>query len=241
VAIEIQLSEEQLAIAVAEATRRQTMNEKRGLKGRNRAPAKGDAALELHMLGCTGEAAVAAFLGLEHRLFEGDAPVRGDADLPGKVEVKARKKHGYDLLIQLSDVPEKLFVLTTCDRTVDPSRVKLVGWTYGGPVMLKQYIREFVRGRPCYAVPNHLLQPMETLKDELRNPSQPNRALCPDEAWITKNGKDLILNISQNLADELGLEVGMTLDVIPGLDRPIVILVPTDPNDIDRLDLDRDQ
>jgi hypothetical protein len=156
------------------------------------------------MLGCTGEIAVAAFLGLEHLVFEVDVPIPGSADLPGRVEVKARKKHGYDLLIQLDDSPSKLFVLTTCDRTVDPHKVRLVGWTYGGPVMLKQYIREFVRGRPCYAVPGYVLRPMETLKAELGTPSTPERVLGADDAWLSREEGGLFLNLSEGLISELG-------------------------------------
>ena len=212
VSVEITLSAEQLARAIAEATRRQTENEQRRLKGRNRAPAKGRAALELHTLGCTGEVAVAAFLGLEDQLFQEKTAKRGSTDLPGKVEVKTRKKHGYDLLLPLDEDPGKLVVLVTCDREADPRKTRIVGWTYAGPVMLKQYVREFVRGRPCYAVPNHLLYPVETLKDELQEPAGPGRVLGSDDAWLTKEGDDLFLNLSESLLHELGWVPGTALE-----------------------------
>lgn len=204
VSVELTLSPEQLARALAEANRRQEENERKGLQGRGRAPAKGEAALELHRLGCTGEVAVAVHLGLEHRLFESKTARRGSTDLPGNLEIKTRKKHGYDLLLPLDEDPGKLVVLATCDRQVDPHKVKIVGWTYAGPVMLKQYIREFVRGRPCYAVPNYLLKPMSTLDEELGSPAGPERVLGPGDAWLSKEGGELFLNLSEGLITELG-------------------------------------
>lgn len=210
--VEISLSPEQLARAVSEANRRQTENEEKGLRGRNRAPATGRAALELHLLGCTGEVAVAAFLGLEGELFKERAARRGSTDLPGNLEIKTRKKYGYDLLLPLNEDPGKLVVLATCDRTVDPGHVRIVGWTYAGPVMDKKYVREFVRGRPCYAVPARLLQPVETLKSEIKQPAPPGRPLSTDDAWLTREGDNVFLNLSEGLLNELGWGVGTVLD-----------------------------
>lgn len=213
---EITLSSEQYDRAMTEAERRQAVNEEKGLKARNRAPSKGEAALELHRLGCTGELAVAVFLGLEEDVFMEKEARRGSADLPGALEIKSRKKHGYDLLIQLSDSPDKLFVLTTCDRVVDPLRVVLAGWAYGSTVMRKEFIRELVRGRPCYVVPNNLLQPIETLKEELCNPAGPGRILGPEDAWLTQDGEDMLLNLSETLALELGWKPGDMLSWTAG-------------------------
>jgi hypothetical protein len=193
---------------MAEATRRQEDNERRGLRGRNRAPAQGEAALEMHRLGSTGEVAVAAYLGLEEHLFKEQSARRGSADLPGNVEVKTRKKAGHNLLVQLGDNPEKLFVLATCDRAVDPHKVTLVGWAYGSQVMRKELVRELVRGRPCYVVPDRLIQPIETLKQELHSPGGPSRVLEPEDAWLTKEGDDLLLNLSEKVLHELGWEEG---------------------------------
>lgn len=209
--VQLILSEEQLALAMDEAARRQSDNEKRGLRGRNNAPAKGEVALEMHILGCTGEVAVAALLGLEEHLFKERSARRGSADLPGNIEVKTRKKMGQDLLVQLGDNPEKLFVLVTCDRAVDPSKAVIVGWAYGSTVMRKELIRELVRGRPCYVVPGHLLQPIETLQEELRTPEGPGRVLEPEDAWLSKVDGELILNLSDKLLDELHWKVGDVL------------------------------
>ena len=97
--VEITLSPEKLALANAEACRRQQENEAKGLRGRNKAPDRGEKALKLHQLGCIGEVAVAEYLGLQEHLFSAQSAVRGSADLPGNIEVKTRSKHSYDLLV----------------------------------------------------------------------------------------------------------------------------------------------
>ena len=196
---------------MAEATRRQAVNEAKRLRGRNNAPSKGEAALEMHRLGCTGEMAVAIMLGMEQYLLEEQNAKNGSADLPGNIEIKTRSKHGYDLLIQLNDDPSKLFVLVTCNRNLDKYRAVISGWTYGENVMKRELIREFVRGRPCYAVPQSLLNPIETLEKEIRHPSRPYRTLEASEAWITRDNEEILLNLSGTILEELGFKPGDTL------------------------------
>jgi len=208
VSVEILLSDEQLALAMAEAERRQSVNEAKRLRGRNRAPAKGDAALEMHKLGCTGEVAVAVLLGMQEQVFQEQVARIGSVDLPGNIEVKTRSKHGYDLLIQLDDDPNKLFVLVTCNRSTDPHRAIISGWAYGKDVMKRELVREFVRGRPCYAVPQSMLNPIETLEQQ----EAPARVLASDEAWITEEDEEMFLNISDTLADRLDWKPGDTLE-----------------------------
>ena len=210
--VEILLSDEQLALAMVEAERRQTVNEAKRLRGRNRAPARGDAALEMHKLGCTGEFAVAVFLGMQEHVFQEQAARAGSVDLPGNIEVKTRSKHGYDLLIQLDDDPNKLFVLATCNRALDARRVIISGWAYGKDVMKRELVREFVRGRPCYAVPQSILKPIESLEQETSREQPPARVLASDEAWITEEDEEMFLNISDALADQLGWKPGDTLE-----------------------------
>jgi hypothetical protein len=206
--IQIDLSPENLAKAEAEACRRQQHNEAKGLKGRNRAQATGDGALALHRLGCVGEVAVAAFLGLEGSVFSEQEAIRGSCDLPGNIEVKTRPKHGRDLLVQLDDNPDKIFVLVTHDGTT-----QIAGWIRGKDAMLKQYVRELVKGRPCHVVPQKALQPAETLKDAIGSPGDAGRTLGSHEVWTTEldNG-DVILNFSDDLIAQLGWKVGDMLE-----------------------------
>lgn len=156
---EISLTPQQIAVAVEEANRRQSVNEARRLKGRNKAPASGDKALEMHVLGCIGEVAAASFFGLEEHLFKNKSAIKGSSDLPYWIEVKTRKNHSYDLLVQLDDSPLKRFVLVTHDG----SATMIHGWIDGYLAIQRKYIREFVRGRPCYAVPQSDLRPLEDL------------------------------------------------------------------------------
>jgi len=147
-----------MALANAEACRRQQENEAKGLRGRNKAPNRGEKALKLHQLGCIGEVAVAEYLGLQEHLFSAETAIRGSADLPGSIEVKTRSKHNYDLLVQFSDDPSKIFVLATHEGG---DTTQIWGWILGSHAMKKKWVREFVPGRRCYAVPQSALNPIE--------------------------------------------------------------------------------
>lgn len=183
-----------------EAARRQAENEAKKLRGRNRAPASGQKALELHVLGCTGEYAVAKYLDVTKHLFLDKRPVPGSCDLPGGIEVKTRSKHGYDLLIQLDDKPSKLFVLATYEGG---SAVEIVGWTHGFNVMKSALIREFVRGRPCYAVPQKLLKPISELSNAFSSQSSSNLA-GPYEAWVDNSKENPVVIVDRLTGDRLG-------------------------------------
>lgn len=206
--IHIKLTDDDLLRAEAEAKRRQSHNESRRTKGRNNAPARGDAALEMHRIGCIGELAVARYLDMEDHVFTLQSPIPGSADLPFNIEVKTRSKHGYDLLIQLNDDPNKLFVLVTYSRDSGDKTAKIVGWAYGRHVMKKEYIREFVRGRPCYAVPQAQLSDPGSLLAEIGNPVQPREPLSEEDAWMTCHEDEMILNFSPGLLDALGWKPG---------------------------------
>lgn len=219
--IVINLTKEQLQAAEAEAVRRQTENEARGLRGRNRAPAKGLKALEMHRLGCVGELAAATFLGLGDHVFSLKEAIKGSADLPGNIEVKTRPKHGYDLLIQINDDPNKIFVLVTHEI----NSTQVVGWIRGKDAMRKEWIKEYIKGRPCYAVKQSVLNSAETLLDALKQPE--TRILGAHEAWLSDagdNGDDLILHFNFSLMEELGWKVGDTLvwDVDPATQQCVI-------------------
>jgi hypothetical protein len=63
--IDFVFSEEERLQATEEAMRRQSVNEAKGLRGRNRGAFKGNKALEIHILGAAGEMAVASYLGMK--------------------------------------------------------------------------------------------------------------------------------------------------------------------------------
>ena len=150
-----------------EAHRRQSTNEALQLKGRNKCPALGELALKYHELGAGGELAVAAFLDMEDQEFLDQTPQRGSADLPLGIDVKTRARHYYDLLVQLDDDPSKTFVLVT----VENKEVLMHGWISGTFAMRDQFIKEYVKGRPCYAIPKAHLSPMLSLKSKVSDAS----------------------------------------------------------------------
>jgi hypothetical protein len=62
--------------------------------------------------------------------------------------------------VQFSDDPNKIFVLTTHEGG---DTTQIWGWIRGGDAMKKEWVREFVRGRRCYAVPQSALSPVSTI------------------------------------------------------------------------------
>ena len=158
--IEITFTPEQRRKIIAEANRRQSINERDGRRGRNGGAEKGDKALQWHILGCAGEYAVAIALGCVDDLFKDEVPFRGSTDLPGRIDVKTRSKHYYDLLVQKDEDPDKILVLVTC-QPKSPTRIH--GWVRAKTAMKPEYWKEWVPGRGCYSFPQSKLASTETL------------------------------------------------------------------------------
>lgn len=157
--IEFVFSEEERKQAMEEGKRRQSVNEAKGLRGRNKGAWRGDKALEIHLLGAAGEVAVASYLGLKEHLFKETEAKRGSDDLPG-IDVKTRSKHSYDLIVQRNENPEKKFVLVT----IEDKTTLIHGWCYGEQAMQAQYWADPARGRPAFFIPKEKLRPIESLK-----------------------------------------------------------------------------
>jgi hypothetical protein len=158
--IEFVFTPEERRLAMEEGMRRQSVNEAKGLRGRNKGPRFGDKALEVHLLGAAGEMAVASYMGLKEHLYAEREARRGSDDLPGGIDVKTRSKHKYDLLVQRRSDPAKKFVLVT----IENQKTLLHGWCYGSEAMDEKYWADPARGRPAYFVPQSALRPMESLK-----------------------------------------------------------------------------
>ena len=157
------LDEKSTLVATKEAKRRQTVNETCGLKGRNSAPASGNVSLSMHVLGAKGELAVAQYLNMEDKVFTDQIPTRGSVDLPPNIDVKTRSRHWMDLVVQLDDNPQKIFVHATTENDF----VRLHGWTYGHRVMKDCFQQDPAGGRPAYFVRASVLHSMSLLKDFL--------------------------------------------------------------------------
>jgi hypothetical protein len=92
-------------------------------------------------------------------LYQETEAKRGSCDLPGKIDVKTRSKHKYDLIVQKNEDPEKRFILVT----IENKRTLIHGWCYGKDAMEEKYWADPARGRPAYFVPKEILRPLETL------------------------------------------------------------------------------
>jgi hypothetical protein len=156
--IEFVFTEEEREAACKEAFRRQAVNEIRGLKGRNGGAATGAMALTIHLLGAAGEMAVASYLGLKHELYKEVEARRGSCDLPG-IDVKTRSRHGYDLIVQKNESPEKKFVLVT----IENKKTLIHGWIIAKDAMKERFWSDPAGGRPAFFVPKMALQPMSTI------------------------------------------------------------------------------
>lgn len=148
-------TDEEWAIAMEEGMRRQSVNEAKGLYGRNRGPQSGQQALQVHLLGAAGEMAVASYLGLRSCLYQQTEALRGSEDLPG-IDVKTRSRHSYDLIVQKDDNPGKKFVLVT----IEDKTALIHGWCYGKEAMKERYWADPANGRAAYFVPKDDLRPI---------------------------------------------------------------------------------
>jgi hypothetical protein len=160
--IEITLDQRELEVAVQEGNRRQDYNQARNIKGRNNGPQSGKLSYDISIAGCIGEYAAAKYLELVPHLFQEEKPVRGSFDLPPNIDVKTAQKHSHNLIIQLDESPQKIFLHATHESG---SVVYLHGWSYGSRVMKDQFERDPVGNRPAYFVTPAVLHPMQLLKD----------------------------------------------------------------------------
>ena len=149
---------EERQAAMEEGMRRQSVNEARGLRGRNGGASFGSKALEIHLLGAAGEMAVASHLGMKSFLYQATEAERGSCDLPG-IDVKTRSKHQYDLIVQKNEPAEKKYVLVT----IQNKTTLIHGWIHGGEAMQEKFWADPAKGRPAYFVPKEYLHPIDTL------------------------------------------------------------------------------
>jgi hypothetical protein len=159
--IVIVFNQEDKEIILTEAARRQTVNEAKNLQGRNGGVKDGAKALKMHILGATGELAVASYLGLRKFVYLESKPKRGSSDLPPNIDVKTRSKHYYDLICQLDESQFKILVLVT----VENNTALIHGWITSKQAMNKKWIKDPAGGRSAYFIPKSELLCMESLKD----------------------------------------------------------------------------
>ena len=152
------LNDEEKQLALLEAERRQSVNEKNKTSGRNGGIENGQKALALHQIGTLGEMAVASYLELKDFLYLDKIPKKDSYDLPFGIDVKTRAKHYYDLIVQLDEKENKNFWLCT----IQSGEIHIKGWIQGRFCFKPEFIKDPAGGRKAYFVPQSKLWPPET-------------------------------------------------------------------------------
>jgi hypothetical protein len=111
-----------------------------------------DSGWSLHIEGAAGEMAVAKWSG---RYWNGNLGDLG-ADDVGRLQVRTRSRHDYELIIHPSDRDDRAFVLVT---GLAPNFV-LRGWIWGREAKREEWWRDPAGDRPAYFVPQSALRPM---------------------------------------------------------------------------------
>ena len=142
--IEMELTSDELELAAMIACKRQIQNL---FLGRCDAyGAKREGGWSLHIEGAAGEMAVAKW---SRSWWAGNL---GDlcADDVGKVQVRTRSRHDYELPIHPSDPDDRAFILVT---GLAP-RFVLRGWIWGREGKRQEWWRDPAGGRPAFFVPH---------------------------------------------------------------------------------------
>ena len=143
------LNPQQVKRAYREAHRRQTSNEYMVRNGNRKGPTIGEKAIRAHRIGCVGEMAVAAFLGLEEHVFTESDPVPYSCDLPGNIDVKTRSKPWHDLIVPKSDLINKKYVLVIYYS----GNLEIIGWIDRKDAAQRMWLKNIPGRGMQYCVP----------------------------------------------------------------------------------------
>jgi len=105
-----------------------------------------------HIQGAVGELVVAKFM---DRYFDPRVNNFKEADIGGKIQVRLRTRHDWDLGLNDDDNPNHIFVLVT---GVGPS-YRVWGWELAKNIMLPQYRAKHGAGDERWYVPSSVLKP----------------------------------------------------------------------------------
>jgi hypothetical protein len=122
---------------------------------RDKAPMYGASGMDdwqLHIEGALGECAVSKLLNL---YWLGSVGNLMAADV-GRLQVRTRSKHNYDLILHPADLDNAAYILVTGIN----GRYRVHGWIYGREGKLPEFWKDPTgTGRPAYFVPRSLLTP----------------------------------------------------------------------------------
>jgi len=113
-----------------------------------------------HVEGAAGEMAAARAM---NRYYSGSVNTfKRDGDV-GKIQVRTRSRHDYELLVRPEDRDGDVFVLVT---GVAPA-FNVVGWLLGRHAKQDQWLKQHGGRPPAYFVPHAQLHPIESLCHDL--------------------------------------------------------------------------
>lgn len=146
----IVLSPVEMEIAAHVGARRQLENLIKHRQDAHGAPR--DGGWSLHIEGAAGEMAVAKWANRHWNGNLGDL----DADDVGRLQVRTRSRHDYELILHPSDPDDRAFILVT---GLAPCFV-LRGWIWARDGKRQEWWRDPAGGRPAFFVPQSVLRPM---------------------------------------------------------------------------------
>lgn len=153
----IELNTSQIFQAALVGIMRQTQNLKH-----DRKPAYGagrDNDWQLNIEGCLGEFSVALYL---RTFWDGKLGALTPGDV-GALEVRTTAGENNRLIVHPDDQDKAIFILVTgCNGVYD-----LRGWIKGVSAKKDQYWTDPAGGRPAFFIPQHALEPMETLANPI--------------------------------------------------------------------------
>lgn len=109
--------------------------------------------LWVHRLGAAGELAVAYALDIP---WSAGVNTFHGADLGRRLQVRARSKHSYDLIVRSDDNSGDIFVLVT---GVPPGELQVHGWIPGEAAKHDRWRQTYGNRPPAFFVPQRVLDP----------------------------------------------------------------------------------
>lgn len=158
--IVVRLAPFELEMAAMVGGRRQNEAFARGLGEKyngNGQDEKGDA-YDRHIVGVAGEIAVARVL---DKYWNGSVNTfKVGADVGDSIQVRTRRRSGYDLVVRGNDRDDDYFVLVIEQMPA----LKVMGWMRGGAAKEERWLQSYGGGARAYFVPATELRPIDMLR-----------------------------------------------------------------------------
>lgn len=111
----------------------------------------------MHILGATGELVVAKALGIYWSATVDTYKTK--SDLPGGLEVRARSRDDYDLIVRANDPDDVPFVLVVGEDLT----FRVPGWIWGREAKQEKWLKTYANRTPAYFVPQSALCGLDRL------------------------------------------------------------------------------